>query len=268
MTEVVTRSRLVEDLRVLGLTAGQTVMLHVSVKALGWVVGGPDTVLDAIFELLTPTGTLMMLASWEDNPYELADWPTDKQQAYLSEGPAYDPARSRADWREMSILSEYLRTWPGALRSRHPFSYVAVGHNAAWIVADQPWQYRDGHGSPLEKLCDADGRVLLLGSPLSNVTLLHHAEFLADVPDKRIDRYRMPVLIDGQRVWMDFEEFDTTTGIVDWPEDYFEAIVRDGLAAGVGRRAKVGAAESHLFAARNLRDFGMQWMETNFRAAL
>lgn len=262
--ELITKSRLIQDLKSLGLSAGQTVMLHVSVKNLGWIVGGPDMVLHALLEVLGPAGTLMMLASWEDNPYELADWPESKRLAYLAEGPAYDPARSRADWREMSILSEYLRTWPGAERSRHPFSYVAVGAHADWITRDQPWQYRDGHDSPLARLCELNGSVLLLGSPLANVTLLHHAEFLAQVPNKRIDRYSLPVLLDGQRVWMDFEEFDTTNGIVDWHEDYFESIVKAYLAKGYGQCAKVGAADSQLFKAADLRDFGIAWMEKHF----
>ena len=257
----VTRSHLIRNLKELGLSAGQVVMLHASVKNIGWVVGGPDVVLDAIVDVLTPSGTLLMVASWEDNPYELGKWPEDKQKAYLEECPAFDRQRSRADRKEMGILTEYLRTWPDAYRSRHPFSYVAVGERARWVTEKQPWQYRDGPGSPLAKLYEAGGHVLLLGSPIGNVTLLHHAEHLADVPNKNIDRYKMPILQDGQRVWMEFEEYDTTRGIVDWPEDYFETIVREFLAAGNGCSGKVGDSDSHLFDATALCDFGIRWME-------
>ena len=264
MDPFVTRSQLVRELSELGVSKGQTLMLHASVKTVGWVVGGPDVILDAILELLTPSGTLMMLASWEDNPYDLARWPEERRAAYLKECPAYDPLKSRADRREMGILAEYLRTWPGAHRSRHPFSFVAVGVQAQWITAEHPWQYRDGPGSPLSKLCRTGGHVLLLGSPVGNVTLLHHAEHLADVPAKRIDRYRMPVLRDGQPVWMDFEEYDTTEGIVDWPDNYFETIMRDYLKAGNGHAGPVGAAESYLFEARPLVAFGVEWMEKHF----
>ena len=260
----ITKSQLVRELRHLGVSRGLSVMLHASVKNIGWIVGGPDLVLGAILEVLSPSGTLMMLASWEDNPYELSDWPEERQKAYLNECPAFDPKRSRADHREMGILTEYLRTWPGSQRSRHPFSYVAVGKHAQWITADQPWQYRDGPGSPLAKLCEVGGFVLLLGSAMGNVTLLHHAEHLANVPNKRIDRYRMPVLRDGQRIWMDFEEYDTTRGIVDWPDNYFETIVKDYLLAGNGRTGRVGAADSYLLDASSLNAFGLSWMEEHF----
>ncbi len=261
---LVTKSRIVADLQRLGLTSGQTVMLHTSVKNIGWVVGGPSIVLEALLDVLTEDGTLMMIASWEDQPYHLIEWPAEQQQAYLAECPAFDPARSPAEWRKMSILAEYLRTWPGSRRSRHPFSYVAVGRQAEWMTRDHPWQYNNGADSPLAKLCETHGQVLLLGSPLANIALLHHAEDRANVPNKLIARYRMPMLIDGQRVWMDFEEYDTSLGIVEWPDDYFEKIVREYLAAGHGLRGTVGAADSYLFDAASLRDFGITWMETHF----
>ena len=239
-------------------------MLHASVKNIGWIVGGPDVVIEAILDILTKDGTLMMHTSWEDNPHGLATWRKDRQEAYLAECPAFDPARSRADHRQMSILAEYLRTWPNSYRSRHPYGYAAVGKRAEWITSEQPWQYREGKGSPLEKLCDASGYVVLLGSPIGNVTLLHHAEHIAKVPNKRIDRYKMPILKDGRRTWMEFEEYDTSHGIVDWPDDYFETIIREYLSAGNGRGGKVGAADAYQFEAASLNAFAVRWMEEHF----
>ena len=262
---VITRSRLVRDLRALGVAAGQVVMLHASVKAIGWVVGGPDVVLRALLDVLTPSGTLMILAGWEDNPYHLADWPKDRQQAYLDECPAFDPATSRADHRSLSILAEYLRTWPGACRSGHPeSSFVSVGQLAAWLTENHSLQYGHGPGSPMAKLCKSGGQVLLLGAGSSSVTLLHHAEHLADVPNKRIVRYKMPVLRDGERVWVDVEEYDTSRGIVDWPVDYFESIVEEYVAAGNGHSGKVGAAQAFRFDAASLNRFAVEWMEQHF----
>jgi aminoglycoside N3'-acetyltransferase len=89
---IVTRSQLVRNLGELGVSAGQTVMLHASVRNIGWIVGGPDVVLDAILAVLTPVGTLMMIASWEDNPYELEQWPRERQEAYLRECPSFKTA--------------------------------------------------------------------------------------------------------------------------------------------------------------------------------
>ena len=264
---LVTRSRLVHDLKALGVGPGQVVMLHASVKAVGWVVGGPDVILHALREVLGPDGTLMMYVGWEDNPYDLGSWPEAKRRVYLDECPAFDPANSRAHLK-WSILTEYLRTMPGACRSGNPEkSMAAVGAKAGWLTADHPLDYGFGVGSPLDKLCLSGGQVLLLGTPFDSVTLLHHAECLADVPDKRVVRYRMPMLVGGERLWVDVEEFDTCDGIREWGGgDYFVAIVREYLAAGLGRMGLVGAARSFLFDAQELVRFGVEWMEREFGA--
>lgn len=263
----VTRSQLIADLRALGVREGGVVMLHASVRAIGWVVGGPRVVLDALLDLLTPRGTLLMLASWEGNPYEMAGWSEAQRAAWLAECPPFDPATSPADHREMSVLAEYLRTWPGARRSDHPLaSFVAVGAGAEALTARHSWQYGHGPDSPPARLCAADGAVLLLGPILSNITLLHHAEHLANIPDKRIDRYLMPILRDGERVWVEIEEYDTTNGIADFGEDDpFAAIGRDYLATGRGSSGLVGAAPSALLPAADLVRFGVEWMETRVR---
>lgn len=267
---LVTRSQLLTDLRALGVGAGDTLILHASVRSVGWIVGGPRVILDALLELLTPRGTLMMLASWEGNPYGMTSWPEERRAAWLAECPAFDPATSPADHREMSILAEYLRTWPGARRSDHPLaSFVAVGARAEWLTARHPWQYGNGPDSPLARLCAAGGSVLLLGPVLSNITLLHHAEQLAQMPDKRIDRYTMPVMRDDERVWVTIEEYDTTDGIADFGEDdTFAAIGRAFLAAGRGRNARVGAAEAALLPAVDLVSFAVEWMEARWQGQM
>jgi aminoglycoside 3-N-acetyltransferase len=261
---LVTHSQLLRDLRDLGVRPGDTIMLHSSCKAIGWIVGGPDIVLRALLDLLTPAGTLLLFASWEDAPHDLADWPAERQRAYRAEMPPFDPATSRADRRDIGILAEYARTWPGARRSAHPFSYVAIGAHADELTAHHPLNYRDGAGSPLEKLCALGGRVLLLGSPLAHVTLLHYAEWRAAVPNKRIARYTLPILRDGRRVWVEIEEFDTSLGIVDWPDDYFATIVGEYIAVGQGHSGMVGAAQSHFFEATDLVNFAVAWMEQRF----
>ncbi len=267
---MIPNSRLDAEFRTLGIAAGQTVMLHVSVKTIGWILGGPRVVLETLLKLIAPGGTLMMLASWEGNPYRMDRWSPAQRAACLAECPAFDPSTSPADHRELSILAEYLRTWPGAYRSRHPLaSFVAVGAQAEWLTADHPLHYQHGADSPLARLCAVGGTILLVGAPLSTITLLHHAEHLANVPDKQIDRYRMPVLQDGRRVWVDIEEYDTTDGIADFgSDDYFLEIGQAYLASGRGRVSQIGNARSYLFEAEDLKQFGIQWMETQYKGPL
>lgn len=267
---LITKNQLAADLQTLGVATGQTLMLHVSVKALGWMLGGPRVVLETLLDLITPGGTLMMLASWEGAPYRMEQWTEAQQAACRVECPAFDPATSPADHREMSILTEYLRTWPGACRSQHPLaSFVAVGAQAQWLMAEQALHYPHGPESPLARLCAVGGKVVLLGAAFSNLTLLHHAEHLAAVPDKRLDHYAMPVLQDGRRAWVEIEEYDTTDGIADFgSDDYFHAIGEAYVAAGRGQQAQVGNTPAYLLDADDLKQFGINWMETHYQGPL
>jgi aminoglycoside 3-N-acetyltransferase len=157
-------------------------------------------------------------------------------------------------------LHETLRNWPGAVRSDHPDAgVIAIGPLAERITADHPFHYGYGRGSPFEKVLQADGRVLMLGAPLDTITLLHYAEHEAQIPDKRIRRYRR--LMPGPE-WIDFEEFDTSEPCHDkLPSNCFELIAQDYLAAGRGQQGMVAAAKSYLFEGPDLVQFGIHWIE-------
>ena len=264
----ITKTRLIEDLKKLGVAFGDTLMLHASVKAIGWIVGGPDVVLQALLDVLGDKGTLMMYVGWEDSPWEapnnFAKWLEEWKRAYLEEFPPFNPATSRAN-RKWGILTEYLRTYPGAYRSANPeASCAAVGAKAQWLTKNHPLQYGYGPGSPLAKLCEVEGKVLLLGAPFSSITLLHYAEHLARIPNKRIVRYTVPILQEDEKVWIEIEEFDTCGNVLPDVEKYFEAIPSEFLASGKMRCGKVGMANSYLFDAAEFVKFAVKWLEEKY----
>lgn len=104
------------------------------------------------------------------------------------------------------------------------------------------------------------------------VQALHHAETLADIPNKRRVRYEQPVLDErGRKVWRGAEEFDTN-GILDvfaqnGAMDAVETIARAYVAEGRHRAGRVGQANCHLFDAQDLVHFGQAWLEQRFSAA-
>jgi len=134
------------------------------------------------------------------------------------------------------------------------------------LTADQPWDYFFGRGSPLEKLCTAGGKVLLLGADHDTVTLLHYAEHVGDFPAKRVARYQIPMLQDGRRVWRWCEEYDTSDrgAHARWPARFFAAIVDDFIARYEGSaacaRGTVGDAGSVLMDAAALVDHAIGMM--------
>jgi aminoglycoside 3-N-acetyltransferase len=269
----VVRSRLAGELRALGLgrAPDAVVMVHCRMSALGWVVGGAETVVAALLDAVGPRGTLLAYTSWQDAPpYELARWPSTWRDAYLAEHPPFDPDHAEAH-RSNGRIAEKLRTWPGAVRSRHPdVSFAAVGPRADWLVADHPFDDPHGPGSPLGRLVEAGGQVLLLAAPLGTMTLLHHAEAIARVPDTRRVTYEMPILVDGERVWRTFHDIDTEGDalpyerVVGPDQDPFAVIVEQMLAAGIGTAGRAGDGTAHLFDARAAVDFGVAWIQDAF----
>jgi aminoglycoside 3-N-acetyltransferase len=126
------------------------------------------------------------------------------------------------------------------------------------LFETQPWDYAYGPGSPLARFADLGGRILLLGSDHDQVTFLHHAEHLVDLPDKRVVRFQVPVLEQGQRAWRWMEEFDTAEPCHPrWPSDVFRQVIDAFLArtGNVGRR--IGDAPSVLIDAQPLLTFAV-----------
>jgi aminoglycoside 3-N-acetyltransferase len=256
-----TPTQLCADIARLGVAAGQVVMLHTSVKAVGPVLGGPNTILQSLLDVLTTDGTLMMYVGWQEIPDWLDEMTPEEAAHYRAHHPPFDPATSRAV-RENSILAEFLRTWPGAHRSLNAEnSMSAVGAKAAWITADHPLNYGYGPGSPLENLVQVGGKVLLLGSPLDTVTLLHYAENRARMRHKNRVHYQYPVLREGQVIWIEVDDFETGEPHGDYS---FEQIVTEYLATGQGQRGMVGSATSYLLDAADLTTFAIAWLEARY----
>lgn len=251
-----TRRSLQANLEALGLEAGDAVLVHAALRKVGPILGGPDALIGALRDCVGPGGTVLGYADWQCEDDVLA------LPGLRDDIPPFDPLTSRAT-RENGAFPELLRTTPGALRSASPgASCVAIGGKAEWFVADHALDYGYGPQSPFGKLVEAQGRTLLLGAPLDTMTLLHHAEHLADIPSKHVRRFEAPILVDGKTVWRWFEEFDTGDPVVDGlPDDYFAAIVDDFLATGRGRRGNIGAAPSVLVRAKEIVPFAVAWLE-------
>ena len=261
----VTRTSLAADLAALGLAPGDAVMVHASVSKVGRLLDGPDTIIAALSDAVGPEGTVLAYADWEARYEDLVDEDGRVPPEWREHIPPFDPQHSRAI-RDNGVLPEFLRTTPGALRSGNPgASLVALGAKAEWFTADHPLDYGYGEGSPLAKLVEAGGKVLMLGNPLDTLTLLHHAEHLAQIPGKRVRRIEVPLATPAGTQWRMIEEFDTGDPIVEGlDEDYFAGIVADFLAGGQGRQGLVGTARSVLVEAKAITAFGVNWLESRF----
>lgn len=272
MPEPLPRGELVHQLRRLGLSEGDVVMVHASLKALGPVEGGAAQTVQALQEAIAPGGTVMAYVSWDRSPYEETLNGTVLDANAREAWPAFDPASAGTE-HSFGLLNAFLCRVPGVMRSAHPdANMAAIGARASELLTPHSLYDGYGPGSPLERFVQLGGKVLLLGAPLDAVTVLHHAETLADIPHKRRVRYEQPVLDEqGRKAWRPAEEFDTN-GILDvfaqdGAMDAVETIARAYVAEHRHQAGRVGQADCHLFDAQDLVRFGRAWLEQRFSAA-
>ncbi len=150
-----------EDFSRIGLQKGDAVLIHSSYKSMGGVDGGIETVINALLSVIGDTGTLIA--------------PAFTFSYVTEENPVFN-------YREMpscvGAISEYVRHMDGARRSINPtHSCSVIGYKRDFYV--------DGHendrtpigvNSPIYKLHEDGGKILMLGCSMNSNTSMHGVE--------------------------------------------------------------------------------------------
>lgn len=265
MTEPIRPTDLTSDLERLGVRPGALLMVHASLRAIGPVEGGARGVIAALDDAIGPNGTLMMVLGAADDWAWVNTRPESEREALLADAVPFDPLGTPAE-PDVGVLAEIFRQTPGTVVSNHPEGrFAARGACAGALLADVPWDDYYGPGSPLARLVERGGQVLRLGADTNTTTLIHFAEYLADVPNKRrVRRYRRVLGAEGPEIRV-VECLDDSDGIVDFPgQDYFSLILHDFVASHSVRTGKVGRAASELVDGPALVAFAAGWMTSHF----
>jgi aminoglycoside 3-N-acetyltransferase len=263
------REELAADFRALGISVGDTVMVHASVRAVGAVAGGPDQIHLALKDALTDAGTMMMYASCPDGYDDVGRGHLSpaEERVLIDKQPAFDAYTARAQ-RDNGALVEFFRSYPGSLVNNHVARFVVWGRQAEHLISEQPWDYAFGKGSALERFVELNGKILLIGCDHDNVTFLHYAEHIVDIPDKRIAKFEVPVLEHGERVWKEMAEVNTSDvgAHPNWPPRFFAQIVNAYLAGTRNRGGRLGNAHCFLLDARGLLALAIAQMHATAKA--
>ncbi|MBK8986254.1 MAG: AAC(3) family N-acetyltransferase [Chloroflexi bacterium] len=220
---IVSSNQLVEQLLDIGVTPGGVLLVHGAFSRVKPVANGPIGLIAALRAALGATGTLVMPSMTDDE-----DIPFDPQTT-----PCLD----------MGIVAHTFWQLPDVLRSDSPHAFAAVGPYAPDITAPHPVTVPHGLDSPVGRVYEQDGQVLLLGVGHSENTTIHLAEFLAGM------RYRLPkhVLIrEGERVVrVEYGEIDHCCENFALADGWLDS-------HGLQRRGQVGHAAARLMRARDV----------------
>ena len=249
---ICTRATLACDLGQLGLRNGDTVLVHSSLRNIGWVCGGAEAVVLSLLDTLGDGGTLVVPTHTGDNsdpsnwgapPVPESWWETIRQST-----PAFNPATGRT--RGMGVVAETVRTWPGAKRSNHPqTSFAALGPKAEFITCGHTCDCMMGEKSPLARLEELKAKILLLGVGFDCCTALHLAE-------SRVSQERAPnsfaAMVDGTREWVTVEDMAVRHGD-------FEQLGQDFVKDNSPVVGKVGAASCYLIQVNEVVAYAEEW---------
>jgi aminoglycoside 3-N-acetyltransferase len=214
---------LMDQLLTLGIQPAAVLLVHTSFRAVRPVEGGLEGLIAALRDALGPDGTLVMPAMSDDD-----DHPFD---------PNATPCIG------MGVVADTFWRLPGVLRSDSPHAFAAAGPHAARITAPHPIDVPHGLDSPVGRVWELDGQVLLLGVGHDANTTVHLAENLAGVRYRR--RKYVTVLENGRPTRLEYAEIDHCTQRFDlldgWLED--KALQRTG---------PIGHATARLARSRNI----------------
>jgi aminoglycoside 3-N-acetyltransferase len=254
-----TIASLKSDFEALGVKPGAIIIMHSSLSKIGWTVGGPVSVIRAIMQTLTPEGTLVMPtftsgnsepSKWENPPVPKNWWDTIRKEM-----PAFEPKITPT--RQMGKIVETFRSWPNVLRSNHPISsFGAWGKYAKFITENHELVGDLGEKSPISRMYELDGQILLIGVNHENNSSIHLAEYRSSFPGKRYVKTGCAMFVNNQRKWVEWKELDVNS-------DDFEQLGLDFESKINYKPGKIGLAESRLISLRAIVDYGVEWLKLN-----
>jgi aminoglycoside 3-N-acetyltransferase len=255
------RERIASELAALDMASVPALLVHCSMRRIGWIEGGSATLAAALLDVLGPDATLIVPTHTAGNStttqaFQAATRGMTPAQVAEVEAriPAFDRASSPSHG--MGTLAEHIRRHPGSVRSDHPqASFAALGPRADDLMAVHDLDCHLGERSPLGSLYSADAQVLLLGVGFEACTALHLAEYRLPwaLASQTYRCYRME---SGRRVLTEF--------VAARPDDTdFHLLGRELDMEPFVRRGHVGYAQARALRMRHAVDFAVEWLTTN-----
>ncbi|UHA71755.1 aminoglycoside N(3)-acetyltransferase [Paenibacillus sp. 481] len=256
---LITKDRMKADLKILGVEKGMALIVHSSLKSIGKVVGGPVSVILALEEAVGESGNIVMPTQTEQlcDPAEYGQDYSEEELNIIRDGmPLFYPDLTPTSY--MGYIPETFRKQHGVYRSSHPHvSFAAWGTDAKYITEHHPLDYALSEQSPLGKIYELNGYILLLGAPTDSNSSLHLAEYKQENTFIKPKIWDVKLDIDGEEKWTTYTDINNSSDDFNQILDDF---IRDTNDVVEG---KIGEAKSYLVPMRKIVDYAVHWMNKN-----
>lgn len=237
----VDKGMILKALAEVGVRKGDILMVHSSLSACGRIVGGAQTVIEALVESVGEDGNLFF-PSYQRSECFL-NGAISKRWDHRP-GDTNDRSSNSMKWIG-AIPLEFMRLYPNAPRGRHlSHAWTGWGKRAAEILSHQEWNEApfSDNSAPYQVML-AGGRILHFGSPLGRTSFMHCLETHYELPgygSPAFFEYRLP---SGEIAWTatpyNFCGARLTTTLNGDAPFYREAVAEglriDEAALGVGK---------------------------------
>lgn len=233
-----TKENLKACLREMGLTGTESIMVHSSMKSIGEVDGGADTVVDAFMEyfqdglFMTPTHTWAQMS-----------------KTYATFNPETEPAC-------VGIIPNIFWKREGVVRSLHPtHSIAAYGKGAVeYIKGEENATTPCPPGGCWDRLKNIDAKILLLGVTHTRNTYIHSVDEVLDIKDRLTDEPTLMhiVMPDGSVKDVQMYRHYNRTVATDCFSEEFDKMKQAFYELGAAKEAKFGDADCILCDAKKI----------------
>lgn len=234
-----------DDLKRIGIAKGDNILIHASYKSMGVLEGGIETLINAILSVIGDTGTLIA--------------PTLTYETVTAQNPVFDYIKSPSC---VGAITEYIRNMDDSVRSINPtHSCSAIGFMAEWFIKGHESDSTPiGCNSPIYKLPQVGGKILMLGCSLERNTSMHGVEEMGNVPYLFADKpQKYTVVLPDKTYDMDYFRHNARQSGY---ETQFETM-GEILSLKHINKSSIHGAESHLIDANGLWKTGLEILKNN-----
>jgi len=232
-----TKSSLIEDFQKAGIDSSSTLLVHSSMKAIGEVEGGAETVIDAFIDYMVPGLLLFPTHSWSE---------TNLKNAIYN--PLVEPSC-------VGLLSNLFKERPGTYRSLHPtHSVAAIGERAkTYVSRDDVVHTPCPRSGCFGGLYDEEAYILFLGAPLTSNTYIHSLEEMLEIPDRLAQKPRQITIQLSENESTIIELYGHNNSHGDVSKNY-DKIKEALLYKGIAKEVVIGDARSYLIEVKPMAD--------------